>query len=35
MSNGPRVLILTATGQLGMELQSSFAATNPLVALGR
>lgn len=35
MSDGPRVLIVGATGQVGLELQRSFAGTNPLVALGR
>lgn len=35
MSHEPRVLIVGATGQLGMELQRSFAGTNPLVAVGR
>lgn len=35
MNEGPRILILGAGGQLGLELQRSFAGTNPLVAAGR
>jgi dTDP-4-dehydrorhamnose reductase len=34
-SRGPRVLIVGASGQLGGELQRSFAGTNPMVAVGR
>jgi dTDP-4-dehydrorhamnose reductase len=35
VSAGPRILIVGATGQLGMELQRSFAGTNPMVAVDR
>lgn len=35
MSEGPRILIIGGTGQLGTELQRSFAGTNPLVAVDR
>ncbi|HEY6446781.1 MAG TPA: dTDP-4-dehydrorhamnose reductase [Acidobacteriaceae bacterium] len=35
MSDAPRILILGASGQLGIELQRSFAGTNPLVAADR
>jgi dTDP-4-dehydrorhamnose reductase len=35
MSDGLRILIVGASGQLGIELQRSFAGTNPLVAVDR
>ncbi|HEX4311265.1 MAG TPA: dTDP-4-dehydrorhamnose reductase [Acidobacteriaceae bacterium] len=35
MSESPRVLIVGGAGQLGIELQHSFAGTNPLVAVDR
>jgi dTDP-4-dehydrorhamnose reductase len=35
VSDGPRILIVGGTGQLGMELQRSFAGTNPMVAVDR
>lgn len=35
MSDGPRVLILGGSGQLGLELQRSFAGENPMVAVDR
>lgn len=35
MSEGPRTLVIGATGQLGTELQRAFAGTNPLVAVDR
>ena len=35
MSERPRVLIVGGAGQLGIELQRSFAGTNPLVKLFR
>lgn len=35
MSDGPRVLVIGGSGQLGLELQRSFAGTNPMVAVDR
>ena len=35
MSERPRVLLIGGSGQLGLELQRSFAGTNPLVAVDR
>jgi dTDP-4-dehydrorhamnose reductase len=35
VSDAPRVLIVGGSGQLGQELQRSFAGTNPLVAVDR
>jgi dTDP-4-dehydrorhamnose reductase len=35
VSDRPRVLIVGGSGQLGLELQRSFAGTNPLVAVDR
>ena len=35
MSDSPRILIVGGTGQLGLELQHSFAGTNPMVAVDR
>ena len=35
MSDRPRVLIIGGSGQLGLELQRSFAGTNPMVAVDR
>ena len=35
MSEAPRILVLGAAGQLGNELQRSFAGTNPLLAADR
>jgi dTDP-4-dehydrorhamnose reductase len=35
VSDSPRILIVGGTGQLGLELQHSFAGTNPMVAVDR
>lgn len=35
MSDGPRVLVIGGSGQVGLELQRSFAGTNPMVAVDR
>jgi dTDP-4-dehydrorhamnose reductase len=35
VSEGPRVLVIGGSGQLGLELQRSFAGTNPMVAVDR
>jgi dTDP-4-dehydrorhamnose reductase len=35
VSDGPRVLVIGGSGQLGLELQRSFAGTNPMVAVDR
>jgi dTDP-4-dehydrorhamnose reductase len=35
VSDGPRLLIIGGSGQLGLELQRSFAGTNPMVAVDR
>jgi len=35
VNGGPRILIVGGSGQLGLELQRSFAGTNPMVAVDR